>query len=128
MQKCKFWAFFKSILFYSKKALFSFQNFTLLFHDPYWIKTIAEKILIFKQKPATNPFGKMQTLEPFQIDLFIVQKFFIFFLELHRMPFLDKFCLKKKTCKNLNFWKKPWTNPLGKMRIWGLYKIAIIQV
>ena len=49
----------------------------------------------------------MQILEPFQIDRFIVKKFFIFFLELNRMPFLDKFCVKKKVSI---FWKKSWTN------------------
>ena len=51
----------------------------------------------------------------------MVKKVFSFFLELHQSVFLDAFCIKTKDEKNLNFSQKPWTNPFGKMQIYGLF-------
>ena len=63
----------------------------------------------------------MQILRLFEINVFTVKKVLIFSLELHKEIFSRSILHKNKPCKNLHFLQKPWTNPFGKMQIWGLF-------
>ena len=65
-----------------------------------------EKVRILRQKPRTNPFGKLQIVGLFEIDFFTTQSRLLFVLKYHTTLFIASFIIKTKDGKSLNFLTK----------------------
>ena len=91
--------------FYSLNDFHSFWNFTKHFLLRYFaLIQNMEKLLIFWQKPWTNPFGKMQIVDVFLIDLFTTHIKLLFVLKYYTTLFIALFCIKTIDGKRFNFW------------------------
>ena len=79
----------------------------------------------FGAKAWTNPFGKMSIVRRFQLVVFVALKGVFFVVEYHKTHFPGIYCLIQKDGKMTNFGPKPWTNPFGKMSIFGLFQLVV---
>ena len=85
-----------------------------------------EKLLIFSQKPWTNPFGKMQIFGVFLIDFSTTQIKLLFVLKYHTTLFIALVFIKTKDGKRLTFFNKGYgLTPLGKCKFLGLFYIEV---
>ena len=102
--------------------VFLLKHYTTLFIDVFCIRRKKEKVLIFRQKPWSNLFGKMQIFSPvlnrcffiFKLSLFLFQNFSELFLLIY-------FALRQWMEKVLIFRQKLWSNTFEKMQIFGLF-------
>ena len=71
-----------------------------------------------RKKKGVNPFGKIQFLGLWKMNIFIEKKGIIFFyLEQHFVHILALFQGKNKLKKYWIFWPKSWVTPFGTIQI-----------
>ena len=78
---------------------------------------------IFVRKPWCNPFAKMSIFRPFELHVFIPQKWVFSFYNKVKDIFLAYIFLKKKVAKMVIFGPKPRVNPFAKMSIFLLFEL-----
>ena len=117
---------FKLRVFIAQKVVFSFQNIVKhIFLRKICKRKKVGKMATLGPKAWTNPFGKISIFRLFKLPLFTAQKVVFFVVEYRKTPFPALYFQQKKSRKMANFGPKPWTNPLGRISIFRLFKLRV---
>ena len=112
---------FQLCLFIAQKGVFSFWNIvTDIFSRSILFKKKMEKSAIFDQNHGLTRMQKSQ-FSTFPTSCFYSLERRFFVPEYRKRHFLALYYLEKKDGKMANFWPKPWTNPFGKISVFGLF-------
>ena len=81
---------------------------------------------IFGPKPWVNPFGKTSIVRLFELLVFTAQKGVFSLQIIVKDIFVAYIAQKKKVGKMAIFGPKPWVNSLGKISIFGSFKLLVL--
>ena len=79
----------------------------------------------FGPKPWTNPLGRISIFRLFKLRVFFAQKVVFSFQNIVKHIFLPYICKRKQVGKMATLGPKPWTNPLGRISIFRLFKLLL---
>ena len=119
---------FQLLVFIAYKGVFSLQNIMKhIFLAQTTQKKRDGKMANFGTKPWTQPFAKISIFRLFQLLVFIAIRR-LFEKEYHKTHFPDLDCLKKKKCKNRQFFDQNYgLTPLEKSQFFIFFNSLFLQ-